>query len=75
MPPPEGAEKGKGEAGRRGRGRSLSRERREAAAAEELDDSSELSASDDDSTWISWFTSLRGNEFFCEVDDEFIQVW
>lgn len=28
---------------------------------------SELSASDEDSTWISWFVSLRGNEFFCEV--------
>ena len=34
---------------------------------------SELSASDEDSTWISWFTSLRGNEFFVEVDDEYIQ--
>lgn len=41
---------------------------------EELnDESSELSASDEDSTWISWFTSLRGNEFFTEVDDEYIQ--
>lgn len=28
---------------------------------------SELSASDEDSTWISWFVTLRGNEFFCEV--------
>jgi casein kinase II subunit beta len=37
------------------------------------DESSDLSASDEDATWISWFTSLRGNEFFCEVDDEFIQ--
>eukprot|EP00611_Tribonema_gayanum_P031989 TRINITY_DN9396_c0_g1_i1.p1 TRINITY_DN9396_c0_g1~~TRINITY_DN9396_c0_g1_i1.p1 ORF type:complete len:318 (-),score=64.97 TRINITY_DN9396_c0_g1_i1:233-1186(-) len=35
--------------------------------------SSELSASDEDSTWISWFVSLRGNEFFCEVDEEYIQ--
>ena len=34
---------------------------------------SELSASDEDSTWISWFLSLRGNEFFAEVDEEYIQ--
>lgn len=42
-------------------------------ADEVNDESSELSASDEDSTWISWFTSLRGNEFFVEVDDEYIQ--
>jgi Casein kinase II regulatory subunit len=37
--------------------------------------SSEASASDEDSTWISWFVSLRGNEYFCEVDEEYIQVY
>lgn len=35
--------------------------------------SSEISASDENDSWIDWFTSLRGNEFFCEVDEDYIQ--
>jgi len=29
--------------------------------------------SDDDYAWIPWFCSLKGNEFFCEVEESYVQ--
>lgn len=40
---------------------------------EEGSNSSSDFQSDDDYAWIPWFCSLKGNEFFCEVDDNYAQ--
>ena len=37
-------------------------------------DDFETSASDSDyaNSWISWFLGCKGNEYFCEIDDDYI---
>eukprot|EP01013_Petalomonas_cantuscygni_P037087 TRINITY_DN6784_c0_g1_i1.p2 TRINITY_DN6784_c0_g1~~TRINITY_DN6784_c0_g1_i1.p2 ORF type:complete len:228 (-),score=22.48 TRINITY_DN6784_c0_g1_i1:1467-2150(-) len=40
-----------------------------ASAEPEVDDLTD----NEDPAWISWFCALEGNEFFCEVDDDYVQ--
>jgi casein kinase II subunit beta len=42
---------------------------------EQLDSeqSTQMTASEDEASWITWFVNMRGNDFFCEVEESFIQ--
>lgn len=39
----------------------------------ESEQSTQMTASEDEPSWISWFVNMRGNDFFCEVEEAFIQ--
>lgn len=36
-------------------------------------DSDVTESEEEEGSWISWFCSIQGHEFFCEVDEDFIQ--
>ena len=42
-------------------------------STDSIEDSSNESDVDEEITWIEWFCEFNGNEFFVEVDEDYIQ--
>lgn len=45
----------------------------ESQESEEEDESEAITSDDEETSWIQWWCSLKGNEFFAEIDEEYIQ--
>jgi len=45
----------------------------ESDESQDSEESDALTSDSEDSSWISWFCGLKGNDFYAEIDEEYIQ--
>jgi casein kinase II subunit beta len=41
--------------------------------SEEEEESSQTSTSESEYSWVIWFLNQKGNEYFCEIDRDYLQ--